>query len=178
MNDNPQHDDKSLYSSKSTNVRIMEDNADYFILDVRDGVKGSIGDWMAAFCDVWSNPGDKLERLLGLLSDDIVLKASTIPPVSRGKEEARAAFKGSLRAMPDLSAYVHNWSYTNDVLFIEMTFSARIGRKEVSWRSIDRFLFKDGVAVERINFFDPTRVRRAFLFSFSGFRQYLRMLWG
>ncbi len=145
------------------------------VLDVRDGTRGTPEEWMSVFTDVWQSPAEKLERLLALLDDHVTLKAPTIPPVSVGKEAARKAFQRALTAMPDMSGTIHRWLFADDVLFIEMTFHATIGKSHVSWRNVDRFLFKDGVATERLAHFDPSPVRRAFLGSLAGLAQYWRL---
>ena len=66
---------------------------------------------------------------------------------------------------------MHRWSASDDVLFIEMTFRATIGGRIVEWPNVDRFLFADGRAVERVAYFDPLRVRRALLGSLRGWLQ-------
>ncbi len=123
------------------------------VLDVRTGEHGTIAEWREAFVPVWANPKERLERLLALLSDDVTLRAPTVPPVSHGKAESRKAFQRALEAMPDLCADVHRWSYSQNAFFIEMTFHASIGEHRTSWNNVDRFLFRDGVR---------RRARRAF----------------
>jgi len=59
-----------------------------------------------------------------------------------------------------------------------MTFSATLGRRRVEWRNVDRFVLRDGLAVERVAFFDRSRVRRALLSSPRGWRQLLRLRFG
>ena len=109
------------------------------------------------------------------LAADIVLKAPTRPPKTVGQDAGRRAFERALRAMPDLSASIEHWSAHDDVLFIDMTFRATIGGHDIAWRSIDRIIFRDGAAAERRAFFDPSKVRRAFLRNPSALRQLLRL---
>lgn len=73
---------------------------------------------------------------------------------------------------------VIGWSATGDTLFIEMTFTATIGRRRVTWPNIDRITFKGGTAVARTAYFDPTPVRLAFLAGPRGWRQFATILWG
>jgi hypothetical protein len=145
------------------------------VLNVTSGARGSIEEWIAAFRHVWDKPQERLDHLLNLLSDDVTLRAPTLPPVSHGKAEARAAFNRAFRGMPDLRADIHRWSLADEVLFIEITFEATIGGHRVKWDDVDVFTVKNGVAIQRVAFFDPTPVRRAFLRNFSAFRQYRRM---
>jgi ketosteroid isomerase-like protein len=148
------------------------------ILDHRTGQRGSVDAWVAAFAEVWSAPRRELDRLMALLSPEIVLKAPTTPPRTDGQADGRRAFERAFRAMPDLRATVHRWSATGDVLFVEMTFEATIGGHPVRWSDVDRILFRDGSAVERVAYFNPAKVRRAFLRNPSAFRQFLRLRLG
>jgi len=149
------------------------------VLDVRTGERGSFADWVRAFDEVWEAPRERLERLLALLSEDIVLKAPTRPPVSRGKVAGRRAFQRAFKAFPDLTAKSKRWAASGDVLFVEFTFTATVGSVPLSWDSVDRFLFKDGQAVERIAFFqDSGVVLRHARRSLKGWVQLLRLAAG
>ncbi|MGI9424060.1 MAG: nuclear transport factor 2 family protein [Hyphomicrobiaceae bacterium] len=145
------------------------------VLDTRSNERGTMSDWVAAFAEVWKSPRENIDRLLELLDENVVLKAPTTPPVSNGTVESRRAFERTFRAMPDLRAEVHRWSAEEDVLFIEMSFTATIGGRVVTWRNVDRFLFRNGVAVERIAFFNPSKLRRAFLANPRGWTQLVRL---
>lgn len=149
-----------------------------FILDTRTGQRGDAAAWVEQFRLVWQAPLLRLERLLALMSEDVVLIAPSNPPLSRGRAAGKAAFKRALRAMPDLRAEVVRWSANDNALFIEMVFHATIGARTISWRNIDRFLFREGCAVERIAYFNPAPVRKAFLSSPLGVFRLLRMRLG
>lgn len=149
-----------------------------FVVDTSSGTSVEIADWVAAFAEVWKAPRENLDQLLALLDENVVLKAPTTPPVMKGHAASRRIFERAFRAMPDWRAEVHRWSAENDLLFIEMSFSATIGSKLISWRNVDRFLFRDGVAVERIAFFNPLPVRRAFLANPRGWLQLARLRLG
>ena len=152
---------------------------DTVVLDVRTGKRGSVAEWVQVFDEVWEAPRERLERLLGLLSEDIVLKAPTRPPVSHGKEAGRRAFQRAFKAFPDLRAKSKRWAAAGDVLFIEFTFTATVGGVPLSWDSVDRFIFKDGQAVERIAFFqDSGVVLRHARRSLKGWMQILRLATG
>jgi ketosteroid isomerase-like protein len=141
-------------------------------------LRGDLDEWVAAFAHVWEAPRQRLDALLDLLSPEVVLKAPTTPPVSRGRAAGRAAFERAFRAMPDLRAVVHGWSATGGTLFIEMTFHATIGGRPVAWDDVDRFRFEGGQAVERVAYFDPAPVRRAFLSNPRGVGQLLKLRLG
>lgn len=148
------------------------------VLDTRTGARGDVAQWVEAFSHVWAAPRERLDELMALLSQDIVLRAPTRPPMSRGQPAGRRAFERAFRALPDLRAVIHRWSARADTLFIEMTFHATIGGREVAWDDVDRFLFRDGEAIERVAYFDPAKVRKAFLRNPKGMLQLFRMRTG
>lgn len=157
----------------------MDSVANTVVIDVRSGERGSMADWVDTFIHVWEAPVERLERMLALLSDDVVLKAPTRPPESHGKQAGRAAFKRALRALPDLRARVIRWAAADGVLFIEMEFSATVAGRPFTWLNTDRFVFEKGEAVERIAFFrDSGAVFRAMRSRPSGWVQMARLASG
>jgi len=145
------------------------------VLDTRTSARREMAQWVEAFAYVWAAPRERLDELMALLSPDVVLRAPTRPPVSRGHAAGRQAFERAFRALPDLRAEIHRWSASGDVLFVELTFHATIGGHEVTWDDVDRFLFRDGEAIERVAYFDPAKVRKAFLRNPRGMLQLFRM---
>ncbi|MBO6634000.1 nuclear transport factor 2 family protein [Parvibaculum sp.] len=149
------------------------------VLDTRTGERGSFADWVKAFDDNWAAPRENLERILGLLSEDVVLKAPTRPPMSRGRAAGRRAFQAAFAGFPDLTGKTKRWAASGEVLFIEMTFTATVGGRKLSWDNIDRFLFRNGEAIERIAFFqDSTIVFRTARRNPRGWLQLVRLSLG
>ncbi len=120
-------------------------------------------------------PAIQLDRLVALLDDNIILRVPTKPPVTYGKAAARAGFERVFNAIPDLRGEVHRWGSGSDTVYIEMTFHATVGGKSISWRNVDRILFENGVAIERVAYFDPSKLRRALTGSIRGMMQYWRL---
>ncbi len=143
------------------------------IINTRTGERGDYAAWVSAFAELWRGGRSRLCELMDLLSPDIKLTAPGLRS-TRGRVEAESAFNRTFEVLPDLTAQVERWSATGEVLFIEMTFAATIGGKCVTWRNVDRFLFRDGMAVERVAFFDPRPIRAALLASPSGWLQLWR----
>ena len=148
------------------------------VIDTDSGRRGPTEDWVSAFRECWASPKERLEPMLRLLSPDVVLKATTSPPMSRGRDAARSAFKRVFRALPDLRADVVDWATHDDRLFIEMTFRTRIGAADVAIPNVDRFRFENGVAVERVAHFDSGVMRRAVLRSPKALLQQIRLRLG
>ena len=139
--------------------------------------EGGISEWVATFAQLWAGGQSNVEKFMELFSPDVRLIAPGLRP-TKGREAGLAAFRRTFHVLPDLTAEVLRWSATGDVLFIEMTFKATIGGRITEWRNVDRFLFRNGLAVERVAFYNPGKIRRAFLSSPSGWMQLLRRLKG
>ncbi|HZH02657.1 MAG TPA: nuclear transport factor 2 family protein, partial [Myxococcaceae bacterium] len=147
---------------------------DGVVIDTRTGQRGTYAEWVAAFQERWADAKVKLDRFMDILSPEIRLAAPGLRP-TLGREAGYRAFAKTFIALPDIKGHVKRWSASEDVLFIEMTFTATVGKRLVAWEDVDRFLFKDGVAVERLAFFDPTPIRRAYLSGPAGWLQLMRM---
>jgi hypothetical protein len=61
-----------------------------------------------------------------------------------------------LAGIPDLTGEVHRWGPHEAGVFIEFTLSGTIGDRSFEVRAVDDFLVgPDGLATERISYFDP-----------------------
>jgi ketosteroid isomerase-like protein len=105
------------------------------------------------FAAAWG--GSDVGKLLDLLADDVVLRQPMLP-TTVGKAAARAAFSRLFTGFPGLTAAVHRWAAAGDLLFIEFTLSCNFGGRELAWPAVDRFLLADGLAAERVSYFDAT----------------------
>ncbi len=132
------------------------------VINTRTGEQGNYADWVAAFAALWADGRSSLDRFMDLLSADVRLVAPGLKS-TRGRTAGLEAFRRTFEVIPDLTATVHRWSSSADVLFVEMTFHGTIGGREVRWGNVDRFVFKDQRAVERVAYFDSRKVRRAML---------------
>jgi ketosteroid isomerase-like protein len=113
--------------------------------------RSGASEFVERFADAWRK--SDVESLLALLTEDIVLRQPMLPTTT-GKAAARAAFTRLFVAFPGLTATVHRWAAEEDELFIEFTLSCDFGGRKLSWPAVDRFLLRDGLAAERVNYFD------------------------
>jgi ketosteroid isomerase-like protein len=109
-------------------------------------------DFVHRFASAWAR--SDLDALMALLVEDVVL-IQPMMPVAVGKTAARKEFTRLFGFIPDLRASVHRWAARDDVLFIEFTLEGTVGGRKVSWPAVDRFRLRDGLAVERVSYFDP-----------------------
>lgn len=143
------------------------------IVNTRTLEPGDYAAWVRAFTLLWQGGRAKLPEFMHIMSPDIKLMAPGLRSTT-GWADCELAFKRTFDVLPDLTAEVHRWSATGDAVFIEMTFSATIGGKRIRWHNVDRFLFRDGMAIERVAFFNPAKVRKAFLANPTGWLQLWR----
>jgi len=111
------------------------------------------GAFVAKFREFWRPPVDP-ERLGTVLHDDGRLESPGLP-ATVGLDAGKEAFRNLFALMPDFRAESERWSAAGDALFLELTLRANVGGQEVRVPAVDRFLLRDGKAVERVSFFDP-----------------------
>ena len=124
-----------------------------------------------AFRAYWSRP--TVDGLDALLAEDVVLR-QPLGPTTRGLPAAKEAFARILDAIPDLHAEVDGWGAAGDRLFIEFRLLCTLGGHPVAWPVVDRFSLRQGVATERVSFFDPTTLLLAVLRHPSTWRAFAR----
>lgn len=152
------------------------------VIDSTRQTTGTLSDWVARFTELWAAPAGRLEEIMDLLSPDVRLVAPGYRPTV-GRQAGLRAFARTFHGLPDLRADVHGWAarHVADAdeatieLFVAMTFAATIGGRPVTWPNVDRLTFRNGYAVQRIAYFDPTPVRGAFLRGPAGWWQYRRL---
>ena len=127
--------------------------------------------FVAAFGEAWARPTP--EGLGALLAPDIRLIAPLMA-TTNGLEEAKQEFRRLLELVPDVHGMVERWSGGDDVVFIEFTLAATFAGRPIEWRLVDRFLLRDGLAIERVSYFDPLPIVAAMASRPSGWRRLWR----
>jgi hypothetical protein len=111
--------------------------------------------FVTKFADFWNAPSAL--RLPELLHPEVVLRQPLAPPAV-GIKQAQKHFERFCRCLPDLHARVDHWSSNQDVVFIEFTLYACLGRDALEWPTVNRFILHNGKAIERVTYFDPLAV--------------------
>jgi hypothetical protein len=145
------------------------------LVNTYTGQSGSYADWVRRFEEIWEGGCHCVGNFMSLFGEDVTLTAPGLR-TTRGRAACEQAFVRTFEVLPDLSASVQRWSGGGDCLFIEMTFGATIGGRWTIWSNVDRFVFRDGVAIERRAFFNPLKPRRAFLANPRGWLQLFKRL--
>ncbi len=110
-------------------------------------------EFVESFRRYWSAPS--LDGFAELLTPDVRLVQPLAAPM-HGLDGARRGFTPIFAWLPDLRAHVDRWGVREGFLFIEFRLRATIGGRPFEWPAVDRFTLRsDGMATERISYFDP-----------------------
>ncbi|HYF45227.1 MAG TPA: nuclear transport factor 2 family protein [Acidimicrobiales bacterium] len=116
----------------------------------------TLADFVDRFAAWWRAPDP--EALPTVLGPDVHL-AAPLTEETFGLLDAQEGFRTLLAGIPDLTGEVHRWGPHPDGVFIEFTLRGTIGDRTVAIRAVDDFLVgDDGLATERISYFDPSQL--------------------
>jgi hypothetical protein len=80
-------------------------------------------------------------------------------PVTRTLAEGQREFAALFESIQGMTGEVHRWGATDDGVLIEFTLRGAADGKPVSWHAVDRFVIgEDGLATERVSYFDPAPI--------------------
>jgi ketosteroid isomerase-like protein len=131
-----------------------------------------LADFVERFAAWWADPDP--DRLGDLLAEDVRLVQPIMPDTST-LAEAIEAFRRLLRFIPDLRAEVHDAARDGDVVFVHFTLTGSYGGRPISWGAVDRFVVReDGLAAERVSFFDSQPLAAQILLRPRGWAQLAR----
>ena len=123
--------------------------------DERSAAQPEGAEFVERFARAWAR--SSADAIMEALADDVVLRQPVLPDTV-GRAAAHEAFTRLFRAFPGLTATVHRWAVRGDVVFIEFTLSCEFGGRPLSWPAVDRFVIRDGLAVERTSYFDGAKL--------------------
>ena len=116
-------------------------------------------DFARRFAEFWEAPSP--ERLATVLAPRVRLVAP-MTPRTHTLEDGKRVFADLLELVPDLTGEVRRWGATADGVLIEFTLSGTVGGGPLSWHAVDRFVLgEDGLATERVSYFDPAPIALA-----------------
>jgi hypothetical protein len=115
--------------------------------------------WVDAFAEGWRAPAGPeafADHFEPWLDPEIRLIQPQTPPIV-GHAAFREQFVRPLFALvPDLHGTVEGWASTGDTVYIELRLEGTVGRQRVTMHTCDRVELRDGVAIERVAYIDPT----------------------
>ena len=113
------------------------------------------GSFAKRFELAWKNP--TAEGLADLLADNVVLYQPHLPPL-RGKAAAVAEFKRLFTWLPGTHSVVKRWEESEEFAFIEHVLHFPVGTDFIRIPSVDRIVLNDGLVIERVAYFDRTKL--------------------
>jgi hypothetical protein len=129
-------------------------------------------DFVERFARWWSDPDP--DRLGEILAPAVRL----MQPIARDTftlGDGIEAFRSLFRFLPDLRGEVHDSVTDGGLVFIHFTLTATYGGRPISWDAVDRFLVgEDGLAIERVSFFDSQPLALQMLMRPRGWAQLAR----
>lgn len=112
-------------------------------------------DFVRFFGEGWKKPKPDgfLDHFRPRFHPEAHIVQPTLPPAT-GLAEIEERFRELFALFPDYVITVDDWAARGDVVWIGVTHHATVGRRDVSWRGVDRVVLEDGLLRERIAFFD------------------------
>ena len=112
-------------------------------------------DWFQAGWAIGArDPEGFFSHIGSRLTPDALMTQPLAAPL-RGDAGMRRLFTPLFAAIPDLHGDVVRWGETADGVMVELRLSGTLGRRPVSWITIDRIVLRDGSIAERAANFDP-----------------------
>lgn len=112
-----------------------------------------------AFAEGWRAPAGPdafADHFEPWLDPGIRLIQPGTPPL-KGHAAFREGFVRPLFTLiQDLHGSVEGWAASGDTLYIEVMLKGTVGGRPVTMHSCDRVTLRDGIAIERIAYMDPT----------------------
>jgi hypothetical protein len=139
---------------------------------------GTPAEWVAGFAEGWRAPGGPdafVAHFRQLLADDVRLIQPQLPTIVGFDAFERRFVRPLFALIPDLYGYVERWAARDDTLYIELTLRGTLGRRALAWRACDRIVLRDGVAVERESYYDPTPLLAALARTPRSWPRFVRM---
>jgi len=135
-------------------------------------------EWVAEFAEGWGarrGPDAFVAHFRDLLADDVRLIQPQLPTVDGFAAFERQFVRPLFELIPDLYGEVERWAAREDTLYIELTLRGTLGRRALAWRACDRIALRDGIAVERESYYDPTPLLGALARTPSSWPRFARL---
>jgi ketosteroid isomerase-like protein len=121
-------------------------------------------DWVAMFAEGWANPVDTdtfCDHFDPWFDPDVRMVQPFVRPTV-GREAFREEFARPLFTLvQDLHGTVENWAASGDVVYIELRLDGTVDKRRFTLHTCDRIMLRDGKAIERVAYLDPSPLMRA-----------------
>jgi ketosteroid isomerase-like protein len=134
--------------------------------------------WVEGFAEGWLAPGSPeafAAHFRTMLAPDVRLIQPQLPTMVGHQAFEDGFVKPLFALIPDLHGDVERWGSRGDTLYIELTLRGTLGGRPLSWRACDRVTLRDGVAIERESYLDPSPILAAVGRTPRAWPQFLRI---
>lgn len=134
--------------------------------------------WVEGFAAGWRKPGSPdafAAHFRRMLAPEIRLIQPQLPTLAGHRAFEEGFVKPLFALIPDLHGEVERWGSRGDSLYIELTLRGTLGGRPLSWRACDRVTLRDGLAIERESYFDPSPILRAVALAPRAWPRFLRV---
>jgi len=113
--------------------------------------------WLRHFEAGWRDPGGPatfaahFERVL---HPEVRMIQPQLPTIVGVEQFRRGFVEPTFALLPDLHGEVEHWAIDGERLYVELRLEATLGGAPVSWTTCDRITLRDGLAIERVAYFD------------------------
>ncbi|HEV7586287.1 MAG TPA: nuclear transport factor 2 family protein [Solirubrobacteraceae bacterium] len=134
--------------------------------------------WVEGFAAGWRRPGGAeafAAHFRPMLAPNVRMHQPQLPTIEGHRAFEEDFVKPLFAWMPDLRGEVERWGSRGDALYIELTLHGTLAGRPISWRVCDRITLRDGVAIERESYFDPSPLLAAVLRTPRAWPGFLRL---
>jgi ketosteroid isomerase-like protein len=134
--------------------------------------------WVDGFAEGWrapSGPDAFAAHFRPMLAPDVRLIQPQLPTMVGHQAFEDEFVKPLFVLIPDLHGEVERWGSRGDTLYIELTLRGTIGGRTLSWRVCDRVTLRNGVAIERESYLDPSPILAAVAGAPRAWPRFLRL---
>ncbi len=134
--------------------------------------------WVEAFAEGWRDPKDAdsfCDHFEPWLHPEIRMVQPNLPTLT-GFRDFREGFARPLFDLaPDLHGAVESWASDGDLVYISLRLEGTIGSRQFALSITDRVTLRDGKAIERVAYSDPTPFLKAVALSPRSWPRFARM---
>jgi ketosteroid isomerase-like protein len=120
--------------------------------------------WVDGFAEGWRAPPSAAAfaaHFRPMLAPQIRLIQPQLPTLVGHEAFEEHFVKPLFELIPDLRGDVERWASHGETVYIELTLRGTLGGRPLSWRVCDRVTLRDGRAIERESYVDPSPILAA-----------------
>ena len=117
--------------------------------------------WVEGFIEGWrapAGPESFAAHFKPMLDPEVRMIQPQLPACIGHRAFEEQFVRPLFELIPDVRGEVEHWAMRGNRLYIELTLHGHIAGRPVRFRACDRITLRDGLAVERVSYADPTQL--------------------